>query len=46
MNFGGMEDMEMPDNMPNIDIVDQIDVRQIRGLGEDFMPTRNQTGGF
>lgn len=46
INFGGMEDMEMPDNIPNIDIVDQIDVRQILGLSEDFTTIRNQPGGF
>jgi hypothetical protein len=38
-----MDDMDMDDN--NIDIVDNIDVRQILGLSEDFM-SQTQSGSF
>jgi len=38
-----MDDMDMDDT--NIDIVDNIDVRQILGLTEDFLP-QTQQGNF
>ena len=38
-----MDDMDMDDT--NIDIVDNIDVRQILGLTEDFLP-QSQPGSF
>ena len=38
-----MDDMDMDDT--NIDIVDNIDVRQILGLTEDFLP-QSQPGRF
>jgi hypothetical protein len=38
-----MDDMDMDDT--NIDIVDNIDVRQILGLTDDFLP-QSQPGNF
>jgi hypothetical protein len=39
----GMDDMDMDDS--HIDIVDNIDVRQILGLADDFLP-QSQPGNF
>jgi hypothetical protein len=39
----GMDDMDMDDS--HIDIVDNIDVRQILGLADDFLP-QSQPGSF
>ncbi len=45
-NTLGMDDMDLSnENLPNIDIMDEIDVRQILGLNDDFLPP-NQTGSF
>jgi len=35
--FGSVDDLDMED--VTTDVVDSIDVRQILGLGEDFLPT-------
>lgn len=37
LGFGSGDDLDMDDS--STDIVDSIDVRQILGLNEDFLPT-------
>lgn len=45
VNFVGMDDMDVVDNIPNIDIGESIDVRAILGLDDNFLPP-NQSGTF
>jgi hypothetical protein len=43
-----MDEMDLAENIPNIDIVDSIDVRQILGLTDedDFLPRVVPGGQF